>query len=121
MRLSRSEGRRRPRSGGGATGAARTTPRRRATGCETWDVSRAIEMTPDATMGVFSTTTDLYGPGDEFGVARLKPGCESDADIYAAIRRAESRAGDEDDSSERDAEYERLEAKCSVRIFEPGS
>ena len=114
--LSRSERAAAALGGGGATGAARTTPRRRATGCETWDVSRAIEMTPDATMGVFSTTTDLYGPGDEFAFALVKPGCESDADIYAAIRRAESRAGDEDDSSERDAEYERLEAKCSVRL-----
>ena len=71
--------------------------------CAEWDVSRALEMVPESDfekhgLGSFSVTTSMYGPGDEFAFAMVKPGC-TDAQIARALRAqgggAERRLGGE--------------------------
>ena len=55
--------------------------------CASWDVSRVLEMAPEDAengFGAFSVTTDMYGPGDEFAFALVKPGC-TDAQIARAL------------------------------------
>jgi hypothetical protein len=72
--------------------------------CASWDVSRALEMAPEDettnSLGVFSVTTDLYGPGDEFAFALVKPGC-TDAQIARALE-AQGGAGNGDGSESSD-------------------
>ena len=60
-----------------------------APACANWDVSRALEMQPEhgaGHMGSFLVTTNLYGPGDEFAFALVKPGC-TDVQIAELLRR----------------------------------
>ena len=52
--------------------------------------TRALEMVPESDfekhgLGSFSVTTSMYGPGDEFAFAMVKPGC-TDAQIARALR-----------------------------------
>ena len=72
--------------------------------CASWDVERALEMAPEDaatnSLGVFSVTTDLYGPGDEFAFALVKPGC-TDAQISNALK-AKGGAGNGDGSESSD-------------------
>ena len=82
--------------------------------CASWDVSRALEMEADAEangFGAFSVTTDLYGPGDEFAFALVKPGC-TDAQIARALR---AQGGAEpSDGSEASLDFEN--GGCEVRL-----
>ena len=84
--------------------------------CAEWDVSRALEMVPESDfekhgLGSFSVTTSMYGPGDEFAFAMVKPGC-TDAQIARALR-AQGGAGPSD-GSEASAGLEN--GGCEVRL-----
>ena len=84
--------------------------------CAEWDVSRALEMVPESDfekhgLGSFSVTTSMYGPGDEFAFAMVKPGC-TDAQIARALR-AQGGAGPSDGS---EASTGLENGGCEVRL-----
>jgi hypothetical protein len=89
--------------------------------CAEWDVSRALEMVPDSGknseslenhgLGSFSVTTSMYGPGDEFAFAMVKPGC-TEAQIARALR-AQGGAGPSDGS---EASSGLENGGCEVRL-----
>ena len=52
-----------------------------------WRVSRTLDMTPEkeGDFGVFTVSTNIYGPGDEFAFVLVNPGCD-DAAIEQELR-----------------------------------